>query len=214
MRVRIAFLAASLGLLAVAVPSIAAPKKKAPPPVCNLLTDPKGDATDVSLAEGVGPNSPALDILSADIATDATNLTAVLRVDKLSKSDSTSPLGNAWYVYFTGSGPELYVSAIVTPTGESFSAGYVETTRTSLGAVTGVFDVNKSEIRITAPLAIFATQSAIKAGSKLTSLSALTQRYVGASAAGVSRGVTLSADAAEGGKNYVAGTRSCVAVGK
>jgi len=216
MRARSIVLSVVCGVLAVSgVAAEAAPKKQKPkPPVCNLVTDAKGDADDISAAEDVGPNSPALDILSADIATDATNITAVLRVDKLTKNDSTSPLGNAWYVYFSGNGPELYLSGVLTPTGESFSAGYVDTTRMSLGAATGVFDTDKSEIRVTAPLAIFAPQAVIKPGSKLSTLNALTQRYVGAAAAGFSRGVTLSADTAEGGKSYVAGSRSCVAVGK
>ncbi len=208
MRGRIALLAAGLTMACFASPSIAAA------PSCNLMTDVKGDATDIAVGVDVGPNSPSLDILSADIATDAKNLTAVLRVDKLSTSDSTSPLGQTWYVYFTGSGPELYVTALLTPTGESYSAGYTDTTRMSLGAATGIIDVDKNEIRITAPLSLFDAQSPIKKGSKLTGLNALTQRYVGVSAAGNSRGATLTADTADGGKNYVAGAPSCVVVGK
>lgn len=71
-----------------------ADSKKKPKPVCNLVTDATDDAKSP-----VGVNDPSLDIISADIATNKTRLTAVIRVAKLTTgTDTQSPSGRYWSV--------------------------------------------------------------------------------------------------------------------
>lgn len=72
-------------------------------------------------------------------------------------------------------------------------------------------DPAKKEVRITAPVSLFAEKAAIKDGVKILDLNLLAQRYVGQRGVG---GVTPSADEALGGKTYTAGAKSCVVVGK
>jgi hypothetical protein len=63
-------------------------------PVCNLVTDASGDAKDVG-----GTNDPSMDILSADVATNAKYITAVIRVAGLSTgTDSQAASGREWDV--------------------------------------------------------------------------------------------------------------------
>lgn len=212
MKVRLAVAAGLAGVMAFAGVSQGASK------ACNLLVDDKGDANGF-VNQGVMPNSiDSLDIISGDIATNAKALTAVMRVTKLSKTDSSSPLGLAYYFNFTVGDVTLFATALTTPSGDRFGAGYIGATRTSLaGEVTGAFDEGKNEVRIHVPLSVFAPQVVIKPGSKFLDLNALGQRFVGAYAPAAqhrSAGATPTADVAESTKTYTASARSCVAVGK
>ena len=190
--------------------AVAAPKPK---PVCNLVIDAKGDGTGFLMTDAdYLPNDPNLDLVSGDIASNAKLVTAVIRTDAQALSDTNAPTGRAYYANFVVGEAELFLSAALDGAGAAtYSAGYVDTTRKSLGAVTGTIDVAKKEVRITAPTSIFAEHAALKPGTKITDLSLLAQRYVGNRSAA---GVTPSADEATGGKTYVAGSPSCVAVGK
>lgn len=205
---RPALTAGLLGVLATAGLAGAAPAK----PVCNLVQDVKGDGTGFLFTDqDYLPNDANLDLVSGDIATDAKTITAVIRTDQLALSDPNSPTGRAYYANFTVGDKELYLAVRLDATGAgTFTGGYIENTRTSLGAATGVVDVQKKEVRISAPLSLFASQATIKPGTKILDLNLLAQRYVGAAGPGA----TPSADEAVGGKTYTAGARSCVAVGK
>lgn len=206
-------LAVALGLTLVAAgTSVAAPKAK-PKVACNLLVDDKGDGTGfVRTDMNYLPNDPNLDIVSADIATNAKTVTAVIRTDQLTATDSSSPTGRAYYANFFVGEAQLFLSAALDGAGNaSYTGGFIETRRRSLGEATGVIDLKKKEIRISAPLSLFAEKASMKPGTKITELNALAQRFIGAR--GVA-GVTPSADAAEGGLTYTAGSPSCVAVGK
>ena len=197
-------------VVAAAGAAVAAPKAK---PVCNLVLDAKGDGTGFLMTDAdYLPNDPNLDLVSGDIASTAKQVTAVIRTDALDLSDSASPTGRAYYANFLVGEAELFLSAALDGAGAAtFSAGYVDTTRKSLGAVTGVVDTKKKEIRITAPTSIYAEHATLKPGTKILDLALLAQRYVGHRSAA---GVTPSADEATGGKSYVAGSPSCVTVGK
>lgn len=199
-----AALAAATGVAA------AAPKAA---PVCNLVTDAKGDGTGFLFTDAdYLPNDANLDLVSGDIASTAKVITAVIRTDALDLSDSAAPTGRAYYANFTVDGVDLFLSAALDGAGAAtYSAGYIDTTRTSLGAVTGVVDTKKKEIRITAPVSIFAEQATIKPGKRVLDLNLLAQRYVGNRSVG---GATPSADEALGGKAYTAGSPSCVVPGK
>ena len=203
-RLRTAVLAAGLTVATIAGGASAGP-------VCNLVEDAKGDATQFYIApEGTAPNEPALDIVSADIASNGKQMTTVLRVDKLAKSAALSPYGFTWYTYFNLEGVDFYTQSTSAPTGDTFLVGYVNPDtglRTALtdGTATGVLDMDKSEIRATFNLSQLAEKAPAKPGAKFTGIRGLTNRYL--------IRVVLQADEAEGTKSYVDGTKSCVKVG-
>lgn len=208
-------LAGSVGLTLVAAGgAVAAPK-----PSCNLITDEANDTFLIRLQDGLGaygPQEDALDILSGDLASNGKTITGVLRVKKLATSAATSPVGLSFRLQFALPGQteeNLFMTANRVGGTESFAVGVRNATlntSTRLGDATGVFDVAKSEIRISAPIAAFKDVSGgIKPGTKL-SLADLDQTSSRPSGAGPS----VFADVAVSGKSYVAGSRSCVAVGK
>jgi hypothetical protein len=80
---RLAVLVALTGAIAGALPASAT--------TCPLLTDPAGDATTTNAT--LMPAAPEADVLSADIASGATTVTAVLRVASLAH-----PEGGSWVV--------------------------------------------------------------------------------------------------------------------
>jgi len=219
MRLRTSLLAASIVLTGYAGSASAAPP-------CKIITDAEGDAV-----AGAGPSDDAVDIVSADVASDAKTLTAVIRVKKISNPNPTSPLGQSYFLLFSAAGAEnqLFVSAGVYPTGNQFSYGYQGVdpllplnTSYTLGQGTGTVDMDKNELRISVPLEAFKDRAKLKPGVKLSGLVAegrkvFGQRVVPSQNVGPARaplgGLTLTADTAEG-KSYVLGAKSCVAVGK
>ncbi len=210
MRARVVLTATVCGLLAATgVAAQAAPKKAAP--ACNLVVDAKGDATQFYvLGDGSVPNEPAADILSADIATNGKQMTTVLRIDKLAKSSSASPLGFVWYVYFDVDGITFFTQTKADPTGDTYSLGYLDPTgiRSAVAdpAATGVIDTDKNEVRVTFNLSQLEPQAKLKTGGKITGIRGLTNRSA--------IRIVLQSDEAIGAKSYVEGTPSCVTVGK
>ncbi len=197
--------------------SAAAPKPRPKPikPVCNLFTDAKDDGTGFVLTDqNYLPNDPQLDIISGDVASNGKVITAVLRLADLKATDTSAPTGRTYYVNFGVGEVELNLSAALDADGvATYGAGFQDTAgRAGLGAVTGVIDLAKKEVRIHAPLAIFGEKAPLKAGSKLDYVEGLAQRYVGNRTVG--RGVTPSADATDPGLGYTIGAPSCVIPGK
>ena len=186
----------------------AAPKVK---PVCNLLVDAKDDAKGFLVTEP-GPvpvSDPNLDILSADLATDAKKITAVIRLAAMDATDPMSPGGHAFYLNFSVNGVPFYLNADNDATlGRSFSVGGfdAEGFRASFGEASGVFDVMKKEIRITAPLSALTGAGKVKPGATIDGIEALAQRLAVV--------LTPSADDAVASATYKAQAPSCVAVGK
>lgn len=201
-------LALALGASLVFVGSAGAAVKK-PAPVCNLVIDDKGDAKGLLSVS----NNPTWDIVSADVATDKTMLTTVVRVDKLSKTTADDPAGSMWRYDFTVDGIRLYTQAAAAFSGDVFTAGYTDTTSHSFASsgATGVFDTAKNEVRVSVPLATFAAKAVIKAGTKLSVHKASAGDYIAVPGA---LSFSPTADSAEGAKDYVGGAASCVAVGK
>lgn len=200
--------AGMLGLIATAGLAGAAPAA-----TCNLVVDEKSDATGfVFTDEDYVPNNPQLDLVSGDIASDGKTITAVVRLDQLALSDSSSPTGRTYYANFTVGEATLFLAAALDGAGAAtYSGGFIEARRSSLGEATGVVDVAKKEVRISAPVKLFTEKAKIVKGTKILDLNLLAQRYVGHRSVA---GVTPSADAAEGGKAYIAGAKSCLVVGK
>jgi len=213
--VRPAVCATLAASLVVAGAATAATKPK-PKPVCNLVTDANGDAngffvTDTGLP--VPPSDDYLDVVSADIASDAKTVTAAIR-PKAVGADPMAPTGSAYYFNFSIGGTPVYLTAQTDGSG-AWTYNYGDFageggTRNDLGTATGVVDAAKKEIRITASVKSWADP--IKAGAtKLTDLNVLAQRFIGVSGVG---GATPSADEATSAKVYLAGAASCVKPGK
>ena len=197
--------------VALAGGATAAPAKA----VCNLMSDPKGDASFLDTL----PNDPSLDIVSADVATDAKTLTGVVRVDKFAAVSPTSPLGRGYYVQFNAPKAEfpIYLNAEITPDRTAFEWGTLETLPsgsgryTLQGQATGVIDAATNELRISVPLKDIAAVAKLTPGTKLTALTSTATSLIGTS---VSGGLVATIDDAAGSKAYVVGTKSCVVPGK
>ena len=197
-----AALAAATGVAA------AAPAAK---PSCNLVTDAKGDG-------GIATSSGDVDILSADIASNAKVITAVIRLDGDPASfNPQAPGGKNYYLSFVAPGSEQpqFLSAEYDPVaGASYHSGYEEDVNgvgnktSDPDAVAG--SVKGNVITITAPLSAFSSRTSLKPGKKLTGLTAEVFALIGTSVTG---GLLANADDAAG-TSYTTGGASCVVPGK
>ena len=179
------------------------PRKPAPKPVCHLV--------------GAGTSSPtddSLKITSADIATNATTLTIVVRVNKLATgTDAQAPTGRQWEFDFTADNRQMTLGVFDGPAG----------TATTYGIGTATLDTAKNEIRYSVSLADLANKTStpkVKNGStNFANFVAFTQLVVQAPAAARTAGFgpyfwpIESADRAQGTTRYTAGYPSCVKVG-
>ena len=211
MKIRTAVFAAVVVTASVGVSAAsAAPKKKLPPPVCNLLVDDKGD-------ELPAPNG-SLDVVSADIASDTKKITGVIRLAGAPTAvDPTAPTGKTYHLEFIGQGgtDPVFLSYLVTPTASNATYGYYDpTTRINTGIGQAQLKIVGNTIYMTAPIGAFSPYGKFKVGSKITGLSVQNGRMVGAYVdSGTYAYNSPVADSAEGGKVYTAGARSCVKVG-
>ncbi|MCU1603463.1 MAG: hypothetical protein JWO22_4172 [Frankiales bacterium] len=181
-----------------------------PKPACNLVTDAAGDATGFLVASSTPlPSDVNLDILSADVASDAKKVTAVIRTAAIG-SDSTSPTGDIYYQNFAVDGTKYYLEALVTGTTGTLSYGDFSGTggtRKNLGPADGVVDAAGKTVHVTVPVSAVG----IKNGkSVIDGLDSLAQRYVNLAVVGI----TPTADEATSDKTYKTGTPSCVTPGK
>ncbi len=222
-------LAASLVLSSVAASgALAAPAKGKAKPACNLIIDEKNDTFALrsqDSAGAFGPQEDALDIVSGDIASDGKVLTAVLRVKKMALTAGSSPAGLSFRVQFTHCGVDedtnLFLSGRSSAGGgtQVFTAGRRAITAnvsTKLADAKGVFDVAKSEVRITAPLDVFkSVGGGIKKGTKLQlgDLDQTASRFVAVNPATGADTATF-ADVTRSVSSYTVGAPSCVVPGK
>ncbi len=204
--------------------AVAAPAK--PKPVCNLVSDAKDDTFALRSQDAqraYGPQEDALDIVSGDLASDGKVLTAVLRVKKLALSTGSAPNGLSFRMQFTHAGLDedtnLFLSGRSGSGNQVFTAGSRAITAnlsTKLADVKGVFDVAKSEVRITAPLDVFkALGGGIKTGTKLqfAELDQTASRFVTVNPATGADTATF-ADVTNSVSAYTVGAPSCVVPGK
>ena len=220
MRLRTAALASVVVGLVVSAPARAAV------PSCRLFEDAKGDTFAVRYQDTVGgpygPQEDSLDIVSGDLAGDATNLTAVIRVVGLEETAATSPGGLSFRVQFiaptTAEDENLWLAARVGSGEPVFTAGYRAMTAnvsTKLADVKGVFDYDANEVRITAPLKTWDSRGGVKLGSKLmlSGLDQTTSRFVAVNPA-TGADTAAFADVTTSDSSYKVGDKSCLAVGK
>lgn len=191
---------------AASVPAHAA--KPRPKTYCKLVVDDVGKAGVLSSVAGSATYDPSLDIVSADVASNATTLTAVIRVKDLTPTSTMSPGGRTWGMTFTNGTVSVGVNAYLSDNfGERFS--------TKQG---GAFDIARDEVRIHVALADIA-YAKIKKGSLLRGFYATTNSVIAFDPAmGLGYGFPPfggSTDDATAPKSaYPAGARSCVKVGK
>jgi hypothetical protein len=227
--------AVSLGLLVALVPTADAAKKPAvktvAKPVCNLITDNAKDTFAVRSQDGqgaYGPQEDALDILSMDVASDATNLTGVVRVAKLSTTAQSAPGGIDFRISFTLPGQDptagnFFLNARTTSAGvPSFLLGLRtvvaggQSTTAKLVDGTGTFDTAKNEIHITVPVSAVKSGNAALAAGSIVSFAGLDQTSARQVAVNPATGVGSAtfADVAASESTYKAGAKSCVTPGK
>ncbi|HUR14249.1 MAG TPA: hypothetical protein VM097_07115 [Mycobacteriales bacterium] len=198
-----------------ALGAAAAPKK--PKLICNMVLDDKGDPYVLRQQPDAKQADDALDLVSADIASNATTMTMVIRLAKLAVPPATSPVGGTYQVTFTLSGNDetLYYALVSTdPSGAPFSEfgtrdalPAVTSVATVLGTPTAVVDLAKSQVRASWPLSLF--------GSGVTLKKGVTKVFpVEVTAGRGTHGRGVFADDATGSKGYPLGAPSCVTVGK
>jgi hypothetical protein len=206
MRARSALLVLAMAALAV-VPVGSARAAAA----CNLVVDRTGDGSDLA-----GSNE-SLDIVSADLASDATTITAVLRVKKLLETSPTTPQARNYYLLFTSKKPvaRLFLTATLYQGGVArYGWGTVapvdplgvltlyDDGQGVLNQATGSLDLAKNEIRISALVSDLSAKGSVKPGEQITRIQADTFYTVG--------NFIFEADTAQAKSPYVAGSPSCV----
>ena len=192
-------------------------------PACDLVTDPSGDV--ILAAPGVANGD--YDITSADVATDKRHLTAVIRLSSLAPEDTASPAARDYEFAFTANGHSFGLEAALLTGGVSFDAVVYDTTApggrtgTAIGEITGIVDSAHHEIRMTAPLSLFAPYASFKQtyldGFNVTSARAVGHSGTATPDGRVSVGAQSTAfvvDQATSTARYTPGQRSCVRVGK
>jgi hypothetical protein len=201
-----------------AASAVTKPKPKPLKPVCNLVTDVAGDGS----FQAPLPSDDSMDILSADVASDTKNFTAVIRV----KNVSAQSLGAAGHVLrmnfaLAGNDDMPYLAYAASPFGDVFDYGVIKkgtgsNSIVSSGSATGSVDKVKNEVRITVPLASMKALGKVAPGAKISSLQAVSEQMIGdpdnIPVLGAAYG-TEQADTADGTKAYVAGYPSCVKPG-
>jgi hypothetical protein len=182
--------------------AVAAPKAA---PVCNLVQDDTGDTESAPF-----PASNAIDIKSADIASDGTTLTAVLRVAKYTANETETIYGKRYIVAFEGAGlKSMYLTALDYPVGVSYNFGEVTESATgptysSTGTAKGSIDAAKGEIKISVTASDLAAASfgKLQKGGLLKGINAVTFRRIG--------NQLFEGDDASTSKKYTVGAASCV----
>jgi hypothetical protein len=227
-QLRLALIPLAALVAGVAPVADAAPKPK---PTCQNISDAKGDTFAVRAQDtqgAYGPQEDALDITSADLASDGKVVTAVVRIAALSRAIASSPTGFTTGVDFVigSSDSTVRLSAVLTPNGDRFEVSAAAADAlpnqpsTFVGEVTGVVDEKKGEVRIHAPAALLAPYGALKPGTKLIpndAQSATVSRAVPALTSTPGAPMTTRgpfADIAAGGKTALVGAPSCVVPGK
>jgi len=196
-------------------------------PACHLITDPQGD-TEVLTPD----NQQRLDIVSADVAANSRQLTAVIRLPALTGEDPTELAGRIYEFDFTAGPASFMLGAYLMYGGAHFEAYLTDQpvqnaqasaqSGTAIGRITGVIDTRRKEIRMSAPLSLFTQNGAKLGNAPIDHLGAMTfwARGTGsmASAGPVDSyggpAVGSSVDIATSDKSIYVGFPSCVTIGR
>lgn len=193
----------------------AAPKPRRIPPSCNLVKDATGDISNKYQGVDVFQADPGLDLVGADVVSDAKNITAVIRLASAPGSATVYAKRYIVQMNVAGLASPLVLAAAITPTGTTYSFGYYGTTTTGKGfSYSGTAAVGKIEdkvITVGTSLANIATMTqlgTVKKGAKISGLSLTANRRVPAFTQVT--GQVIVADDALGKTSYLAGNPSCI----
>ena len=206
--------AAALAVATAATPSLAGPSGS-----CMLIRDAAGDATDQPGLAVSGLNQPDLDIVSADVASNGRSVTTVVRVQHLGTALEAAGRRNQYrFSFHLGAYGDVVTYAYRGVDGEKFHVTVPtegESTTKTLLPASGVFDVARNEVRVTLPLKQASGDRRMRTKTYFSRLTADTFRGVGP-VAGVAGGVGVSTgvDHAATASRYLAGSPSCVQVGR
>ena len=219
---------AAFGTVLVLTPgALAAPK------ACKLVRDERDDV--IGTVDFAPTNrfygDTDLDILSADVATNAKYVTAVVRPATLRADNTQSPLGRMWQLWFSVEGKTFSLSAVAAPDGEVAQLAYEAApgevvSVVGLGRVSLTLDYQRREVRMTAPVSRFAPHASMRRGQVISDLVVHTYKHYGVSGQDqqglpendapdlANSGVATGADTARSTRRYVAGSPSCVTPGR
>lgn len=216
-------------MLAVAVGSVgsgaqaAAKTKKPPPPpppLCKLVVSPLGNTPQGATVVAPAYNAlhttnaaydPALDLISADIASNATTITVVFRLAKLGAPNSAamSPTGRLymfnWVWASNGSGNSISARIMAPGSLPGLSDAY------SPSGTKAVVDVAHGEIRLSAPIDSLPGHPLVPPGEKMKDMVVVTDTAApGPYVIGLN---TTLGETVFGTKSYPHRAPSCVKVG-
>lgn len=218
MRAHAVLAAAVVAAVAAAPAAHAAPKKRPAPPVCNLVVDKTGDVSRKFQGVDVFPGDQGLDIASADIVTDATRITAVIRLAAAPTSSMLYGKRFTMQMNVAGFANPLVLSAVIPQSGgPTYTFGYYGANPTTGSAAYNEFTpaagkIEGTTLTIGASLANIASKpelGTIRPGTKISGLQAGTSRRM--HPVTFAPATAYSADDASTGTVYVAGSKSCVA---
>lgn len=222
--------AAAAALLTAAAPAVTAAPART---YCNLVPGRDGHEDP---QETVLPGSTQdARIRSADVATNATHLTSVVRLRTTSTTDPTKPVqgmvltftfrvagaGETYYglVAELGREDDFWLDATTYSDDAAGPVRYERSVRRKVAGATGVFDTARAEVRVTVPLAAFGPR-VVRPGTRIYALGAVVTRTWGDFDGGppvvddLYAGQEVDSAAAPWKVYYPAGARSCVPVGR
>ena len=182
----------------------------ATPAPCNLVMDVRGDGNDYGLLRAP-INDPVMDIVSADVASDGSHVTGVIRLVDVTPAGTDTQSTPRWTLSFDVGKVRYFMRANPFRGKIVSQSGVIEPgtgAERDLQTISAVLDTARHEVRITAPVRDFALLTDLRPGTVLRSLQVQTVRV---NDFGLGRIESAPRDQATG-KNYTAGTRSCVRV--
>lgn len=192
-----------IGTAVVPLVLLAAPAQAGRRHACHLISDQRGDGQP-TIAPSGAPNSPSLDLLSADLVSNTQRITAVIGLASLTADPLTAP-GAEYKLTFVVKAVQHYLRVQTKPgIGPAYDFGDVEQTAptvqtsNSRGPATGHLDTMTGTVVISVP------RSAFPDLRRSVAYEITARSYHGAGAK------YLPADGAGGGRSYQDGTKGCV----
>lgn len=158
---------------------------------CRMIRDAEGDVRPAS-SRFTAEQDAELDVLSADIGIDGSRLVVVIRVARLTEPDPARTDGRSYGFQFSVKERVFGMVANLMTGGSEYDVYLMSGPRPGreggaqsgepIGLATGVVDVASREIRMTAPVELFARYAALTPGSAVYNMSVDTGRSTGATA--------------------------------
>lgn len=227
---RIPYAAAAAALVAALTPAVSAAPART---YCNLVPgrddweDPQETVLPGSTQDGR--------IKSADVATNATHLTSVVRLRTTTTTDPTKPIqgmvvrfsfrvaavDNDGYALVAelGRQDDFWLEAVTYSDEAAGPWTYQRSVTSTVATATGVFDAARAEVRVTVPLTAFGPRG-VRPGTRVYALGANVMRTWGDFDGGppvvdtLYHGHDVDSSAAPWKVYYPAGAPSCVRVGR